>query len=90
MTARKKATTGGVLDGVDLVEFARLKAEVQQKASQALAERVERIQLALEEMKAIVDATGVGVNISELVSEFEDAQTDLDPNRDWDSSSAYC
>ena len=88
MATRKPKTP--VLDGVDLIEFARQKALVEQKATEALAERVETIRNALTEMQAIVSATKVSVSVSELITEFEDARESLDPNTDWSSSSAYC
>lgn len=89
-TRKSKITAVPALDGIDLQEFARLRGEIQSKASAALSERVEIIRTQLREMKEIVDATGVSINISDLVSEVESSRYSLDPNTDWNSSSAYC
>lgn len=78
-----------ILEGIDLVAFAKQKAEVEQKASLALAERVEKIRTILAEMKTIVSVSGVSVYIGDLITDFEDSREELDPNTDW-SSSSYC
>lgn len=92
--ATKKATTNAqatsILDGIDLHEFNRTKAIITQKASAALAERVETIRATLREMQSIVDLSGVGVNIQDLIYEIGEAKQELDPSTDWNSSSAYC
>lgn len=79
-----------ILDGIDLVEFNRQKTLIAQKANEAIAERVQTIRTALNELQQIVEVSGVSVNVSNMISEFEDARESLDPNTDWNSSSAYC
>ena len=89
--ATKKATqANGPLGDIDLKAFAAQKAEIKRRASEVLAEKVELIRNILGEMKAIVEISGVSVDVGSLLSEFEEAREELDPNRDWNSSSAYC
>lgn len=91
--ATKKTTAAkaaDILEGIDLAAFAKQKAEVEQKATQALSERVEKIRTILAEMKTIVSVSGVSVSVQDLIYDFENSREELDPNTDWSSSSAYC
>ena len=96
MATKKNAATvlndnaKSILDGIDLHEFNRTKAIITQKASAALAERIQAIRGIISEMQSIVDLSGVGVNIQDLIYEIGEAKQTLDPDTDWNSSSAYC
>lgn len=87
MATRKKIEAFG---DIDLKAFAAQKAEIEQRANVVLAEKVQAIRDILAEMKTIVSISGVSINVQDLVGEFEDAREALDPNTDWNSSSAYC
>lgn len=83
-TAEAAVAQTGMLDQFDLEAFRRQRDQITQAAYSELALRVEKIQILIQDMKDIVELTGVKIGISDLISELQDARYELDPY--WNSS----
>lgn len=91
MATKKTAAAKPIaFEGIDLDAFAAQKRLIEQKANEALAGHVEAVRNHVREMQKIVDFIGVSVDVGDLISDLQDARYSLEPNKDWNSSSAYC
>ena len=77
-----------ILGGFDIGAFAKLKQEAAQKATTAIAQRIELVKKALYEIRDISHVTGVQVSLQEVIEAAHNVNEYVNP--DWNSSSSNC
>jgi hypothetical protein len=86
MATRK--TIGGDAPSVNMAEFKRMKAQVEQHATAEIAKRLELIEQAFREIAQLIADSGVEVSFYDVTAALSNARNAADP--DWNSSSAHC
>lgn len=75
------------IGGVDVAEFKKQKAAIQQAATSFVAEKIQEIKKLFEDIKDIAEASEIVVDVRELKYTVE-AIEEMHP--DWNSSSYHC
>lgn len=73
---------------VDLVEFKRQKELVIKQASSLVAAKIKEIKVLLEDVRELIEISGIQLNINHELSNHMESIAELHP--DWNSSSYDC